>query len=93
MNLNTETRSLGIRLLALTAMVGVLGALVVAEPAWAAPCREIWVDYYEEPELINLCGTTVNTCTQIIREGCQTHYSVAELGDCCGGGGGPLCEC
>jgi hypothetical protein len=93
MRWTAENVALTRRIIALSALVAALVVILQVQPAYAAPCQAITKDYYEEPELINWCGYLVNSCSHIDRYGCETPWYVLELGPCCGGGGGPLCDC
>jgi hypothetical protein len=95
MSWSTDNISLAKRILVLGALVGMLVLAIMVQPASAAPCHEIYKEYYEEPELINWCGYLYNTCSHIYREGCQTSWYTTELGPCCGGcvPGGWCSEC
>ena len=95
MKLSRETISLLKRAVILSLLVSGFVSLNAGSPV-AAPCREIYTDYYEDPELTTWCGYKINLCYHIYRYGCRTDYQVTETGPCCDTGndpGGPLCDC
>jgi len=97
MSFSPETTSVIRRFVVLCLLITGFVFTVNAKAAVTAPCHEVYIDYYAEPELINWCGYRYNTCTHVYRDGCYTSpYMISSTGACCANGndpGGPLCDC
>ena len=95
MGTQNEMISLVRRVIALSFAVVALVLAIRVTPASAAPCREVFIDYYQEPELINWCGYKYNTCDHVYTDtsACSsTSYFTSETGACCGSGSSN-CDC